>query len=71
MYEIIEDFEKNQLTYTNKMQIPNIDRINNRFDSIEEKELILIENPFNKIIKEDIIFIRKICSHENYYFLYS
>ena len=35
---------------------------------IKESELILLENPYNNIIKDDIIFIRKICGNGNCYF---
>lgn len=65
---IIDKYEKNNISNSVNIEKPNINKIKELLSSINNSELIVFENSNNKIVEKDIIFIRKIEPDGNCYY---
>ena len=66
--KINENYEINNLSYTNKIHSIDFNNITLNLQSLDSNEIYLKNNLFNKYIDEKSIFIRKISADENSYF---
>ena len=67
-FDIMEEFEVNNLSYTNNINKPNKESISQFLQSLDSNEDFVFNNSFNKIIDEKTIVIRKIGGDGNCFF---
>ena len=69
-YNIIlkTEYEKNNLIYTKKIPKPNLEKIKDLLQKLDQNYIDLFNNMTNKIVDEKIIYVRKIYGDGNCYY---